>query len=768
MANKSRSLNQSTAPQPTLRARRHTRSQSSDVQNPASQVASRRATRSASVDSQQAASRPSSINTESRRGKRNGAASSQLEEDAADFDPNPIIEKLPHMLEEASLLLENLEETIDTSVVYQHRGSYHRNSQRNSLSLDPFPRDNNSYIDRNVVLQSLFGDSFSELPHEARPDELLFKANLAVFASDVLLTDPESSEIWERFQSLDLEFPNLFMSSFQDRKTRSSSIEPGSSSLRAETFALALDIRTQFTIMLLKKHQNEPPFDVDDILTQNFLNVSAQGHDQGRKSIRGWQIGGLRDSTNELPDGFRSKIRERIQQVGFHLSGEAGDNAVVDIENLETKYPWRDFVLSAGQWVRHRHLEIDEHVAEFGGESNILKCIIAQRKNMITQSRGPNADTRPGTVQRVANASRQPLLNHPKTRSDTRIAGTGALGSGSRPSGSKKFTGITAAFSGEVSKRKSLETTQAKQALASRAKAPQEPDLPEQPSVPEIFEDDEGGQREGNSDERELSASARRPGRTTLEKAMRFHQSQMNPGKENTVQAQNSNPGPRQKRKRLTFIDPQSDAVTVGSDDPPQAVPQASTMSRSAGKRRQDTQEEEEEDDIEPTQDQGFQTDNRVPDRNRRHPHPLTASDHSHESPPSKKQRPNQRNTARQAAEEEDNEWHPPPDDEDERLVDQDDEAQLSGARAQQTPAPSSYQATAQLKREINAGKERPVQTRRPWSSDAEERLIELVGELGPSYAQIQREDQATTNLFHGRDQVALKDKCRNMRFNYQ
>ncbi|KAL9094659.1 MAG: hypothetical protein Q9165_002928 [Trypethelium subeluteriae] len=688
----------------------------------------------------------------------------QIEEDAADVDPDPIIEKLPHVLEEATLLLQDFEELIDTSEDPQRRRSYYRNSQRNSPSKDPFPRDNNSYIDRHVVLRSLFGASFIKVPDEARPDELIFKANLAIFAPDILLADQESSEIWERFQSLDLEFPNLFMSSLQDRKSRSLSIEPGSSRLRAETFVLALDIRTQYAIMLLKKHPNEPPSNVGDLLSQIFLTTSAQRHDQGRASIRGWQISGL----NELSDAFRSEIMDRMQQISLCSLGEAGDNAAIDIEKLKAKYPWQEFVLDAGQWVRSRLLEIDEHISKVGGESKILKRIIAQRKNMIAQSGGANGDMQPGTMQRMANASTQPLPNHPKIKPDAIFASTSALGHGSRPSGPKKYTGITAAFSGEVSKRKSFDTTQAKQALASKANVSQMQALSEELSAPEIFEDDEGGQREDNFKKRNSGSSERRPGQSALEKAMRFHQSQVNPGKENVAQAQSSNSQSKQKRKRLAFIDPRSDAVTVGSDDRPQAVPRASTASSNAGKKRLDTEEEEEEDDIEPTQDQGFQIDNRVPDRSRRHAHPSTAPGHSSESPPSKKRRPNQRSKAQQAEKEDDNEWHPPPVDEDEQLRDEDDEEQLSGPSAQQIPATSSYQATAQLKREINAGKPRPVQTRRPWSRDAEERLIELVGELGPSYTEIKREDNATTKLFEGRDQVALKDKCRNMRFNYQ
>ena len=58
-------------------------------------------------------------------------------------------------------------------------------------------------------------------------------------------------------------------------------------------------------------------------------------------------------------------------------------------------------------------------------------------------------------------------------------------------------------------------------------------------------------------------------------------------------------------------------------------------------------------------------------------------------------------------------------------------------------------------------------QSRRPWSEIEIETLLDLIKAHGISYARIKREDSVVQSILVDRDQVALKDKARNMKMDY-
>ena len=59
------------------------------------------------------------------------------------------------------------------------------------------------------------------------------------------------------------------------------------------------------------------------------------------------------------------------------------------------------------------------------------------------------------------------------------------------------------------------------------------------------------------------------------------------------------------------------------------------------------------------------------------------------------------------------------------------------------------------------------TQVRRPWSEAETDRLIDLIEEHGISWAYIQSIDAGNGGVLGYRDQVALKDKARNIKFDY-
>ena len=288
-----------------------------------------------------------------------------------------------------------------------------------SILEESFHSDNNSYINPRAVLQSLFEDGLGSVPLTSRPDDMLFKANLAVLAADTLLADKDSSKTSEKFQSLDLEFPKLFISTFQSPKSGSLTTEPGSSVLMGDTFALALEIRTQYAIMLLKNQQYQASFDPDDILAQLFLLQSDDSNLGSSESLqqanfRGWQIEGLRDNDELLPDCFQSTVIERIHEIRRYCPLISEDTA--DFDGLEKRFPWQDFALMAATWINRRCEEIDDRVIQLGGGSRIVEQISAHRAQTITTTNNTiDSNIRSQEERRSVNATTAPTsTNAPK------------------------------------------------------------------------------------------------------------------------------------------------------------------------------------------------------------------------------------------------------------------------------------------------------------------------------------------------------------------
>ena len=65
------------------------------------------------------------------------------------------------------------------------------------------------------------------------------------------------------------------------------------------------------------------------------------------------------------------------------------------------------------------------------------------------------------------------------------------------------------------------------------------------------------------------------------------------------------------------------------------------------------------------------------------------------------------------------------------------------------------------------AGRPKAPQMRTPWSEEEIERLITLIEEYGVSYAVLKKQDDEQGKILDNRDQVAIKDKARNMKVDY-
>lgn len=202
------------------------------------------------------------------------------------------------------------------------------------------------------------------------------------------------------------------------------------------------------------------------------------------------------------------------------------------------------------------------------------------------------------------------------------------------------------------------------------------------------------------------------------------------------------------------FIDPQEEAERIDFDEETQERQSQQVASRrpgpiSRGKRPAPVEVDEDED---VSQDEGFQTDPRdIGNRTQRRP-PMSVA-------PQSDARPNQPSPPKRA-----------------RIASQ--RTRTSKAR---TPRGHSPESDSQEDNDpvstnhtrVKAMAQRNValarigaepRKRKPWTGKEEAQLQSLIADYGTSWAELKKMDEADGNLLADRDQVALKDKARNMK----
>lgn len=86
----------------------------------------------------------------------------------------------------------------------------------------------------------------------------------------------------------------------------------------------------------------------------------------------------------------------------------------------------------------------------------------------------------------------------------------------------------------------------------------------------------------------------------------------------------------------------------------------------------------------------------------------------------------------------------------------------------ERSPKPSqlvNYKMASEQAKMIVALQPRKVQTRRGWTDEETETLIELIEDWGTSWSDLKEKDRK--KILKDRDQVALKDKARNIKFDF-
>ena len=218
-----------------------------------------------------------------------------------------------------------------------------------------------SYIDHRELLRMLLGERgvADDDVGSWRPDALLQKANLAFLALGV------SSHFW---QDQDIQFleelENMFPGPFITRLVPSDAIQNGSSVLIEETFHLALQLRTQYAIRIIVHQAADPHFDFDVTLHQVFFKDA--------KNLRGWGTSGLQ--SGDLTKDNREAIVSRLNQLRSAFM-DSSDTVLAATDLLQHKFSPIALTTQVLSWISRRLKEINDEIRANGDSLEISKAL---------------------------------------------------------------------------------------------------------------------------------------------------------------------------------------------------------------------------------------------------------------------------------------------------------------------------------------------------------------------------------------------------------
>ncbi|KAL9595645.1 MAG: hypothetical protein Q9219_006313 [cf. Caloplaca sp. 3 TL-2023] len=607
---------------------------------------------------------------------------------------------------------------------------------------------NTSNITR-AVLETLRIDNSH--PASLRMDPILYRANLATLITS--LVTQRDGVIEQVTNELDHLFPLPFLQRFAT--TASAGTTPGSTAFRPSTFEIALDIRTRYFIDSANQLIDEPSFDPDLLLQQVFYKDDS--------TLNGWNVAGLSSEDINQTKDLKSSIINRLDSI--RRAFNEVEFPLVDFEVLERDFSRTRLITALVQWSQLRLQEIEIQLHNLGGADGIIQAIrnTATRdgKNGSVRQEGTTNHQQPTDVNRtdfpkLAAQAKRPIdpaaysFNSPKAMplAVARLKERGASRDSPKASGKAILEGIDPKFL--------LMRWPTVDAVAPTKSVP--PEMREAPEVirtqlaRELPSGTSSSWQPPVTQEEELFAASQPGSREYVKQVIETRENlEAESNKENLPlrpepsQIPNSQP-PMQSRAqpgRGRFIDRQENAERMNWDSQesnvmPARHPQPPTSKRTRAEEREEVEDSGSDEEFEEDTRRYTQPRRSAFTRGNRPSGAITSS-------------PNKRSRGLQRREEE---------------VESDDSDNNNA------PIPSQaeqYRIVNQYAKQQTARQPKRTQVRTPWSQEETNRLLELIVEHGVSWTLLKNMDNFHEDgaLLVTRDQVAVKDKARNIKFDF-
>ena len=662
------------------------------------------------------------------------AKTSFSQEEIGDLDADVMVDVLPSLESSAEGLAKLLVPNDPKSrpVVRKEirtAGTKHEKLYNNRLASINVHKDSfgsTDYIQPSIVLRALLGvQNMKDVPQGPwRPDAVIYKINLAQMLRSVLILLPGNgpneidSEGYNAMESLDVNFGSAI----------------AGPEFRQNAFQLCLSILTQLCIIRLTVYRTDPGHIPSHTVTSTFYAPD----EDGELSFRLRNVLHMMDLSNEDQATFTDILQQLSDRIMENFDDRNPDTWMPGLGALRAQYPWDGFVDHVVRYYSERKQELDEQITAVGGIDGIM--------DSLTKEVERREDAR------KAEEKRQSF---------------------SRPGGTPKKSFAKGGVRALKAREKQLAATAA-QAPPASAPVAQMTAQAIQPAPPTAPVDD--GWQTIDDDDRPVppsQAAAQSTARSTLEALSGFQDQQ----RQNAMRSKGRSFVDRQDgAQRVAWDESQLTQYSVPSQfqyptsSAPQPGPYYQSPRRNAGKRPYPAVEEEPEE-FEPTQDQGFEVDNRDPagaDARRRQvasrapPQPRFSafassapSGPSSTAPlatysPSKRRRTTQKNPGSTIPP------PPPPFDPDTEYT------TIPRSERMQRAKVAARHGT------VRASQMKPAQVRTPWSPEEENALIDLIEEEGGegiSYAKLKALDENRNEpVFEKRSAEDLRFKARNMK----
>ncbi|TID25411.1 chromatin binding [Venturia nashicola] len=618
--------------------------------------------------------------------------------------------------------------------------------------------------------------------------ELVYSANLAYLGKWVANAPRSEPEIVDFLEDLNKTCPQPFLASLMEGSTF------GNSELQDETFEFSLAIRAQLAVMRLINEIAENEFDpetiVQSIRSVFYAQLESGGYSE--ETLRAWNFNGIGAGATGLLPEYDQEIRKTIASIQAGATFDvmaitAGESKYM--QALVSEFPWSAFRLRVLNWIGQRQQELNRKIKRLGGVTAILDTVkqdigleatmlesspknfdsfgstLADRspKRPKTKKFGPDFYQKMeafrkrhsgGVVEQQADGATTPEVEPstgPEVVSAAEVEATinSLPYTGDQPNPQQpKKQNPRRIREQMTSSGRAPNPTAGAQPESPRSKSPMRHQL--QPAADvvvadeftpvENFEEDMVESEPGPSQ----APRSQIPPATQGKELIKKYQAKRRQDKENRLS--------RPARPRA-FIDPQEETERVVFDEETQEHQSQQVASKrpgsvSRGKRPAPVEADENED---VSEDEGFQNDSRdIGNRSqRRQPTSVAPRSNGH---------PNQ----------------PPP----KRAWTASQTTRSSNARAPRGPSldpeseeddePDSTnhkQVKAIARRNVALAKMGVEPRRRKaWTRAEEAQLQSLIADYGTSWTELKKMDEADGNILADRDQVALKDKARNMK----
>ena len=300
-------------------------------------------------------------------------------QELADMNSGEMLDALPDLSEAADKILnfavypgstpESLAKSVKELQDPSSRARKNLTRLGDSLQLHKRPFGNELYVNLSIGLRGLLGirhvGSVSDGPW--RPDDIFYKANLATMITGLLSSQESSSSSQSTVEKMERDFPSPFFSQLVDSSELSRKAV-GCSSLASESFEVALDLRTQYFIMLVQRHLLQPNFDPDLLLLQVFY--------ENEDSLKGWDAEGMqkKDFGIDVQNAISGRIN-KIKGTFREDSQSVRTGQLVDLDQLRNMYPWSTFIVEVLSWGKLRNSEIQAEINSRGSVGGIRQAL---------------------------------------------------------------------------------------------------------------------------------------------------------------------------------------------------------------------------------------------------------------------------------------------------------------------------------------------------------------------------------------------------------